>query len=552
MSILKKLVSWAACMPMAVLAIRPHLNGQAQKHIPVTGMTTGINKETGQRPVRWEVNALQSEGGPRWDLYIQGLVALRNRTETDERSHFSISGDTIRRMASSQILGSEIQRIAAKYSSHRNASAYKKAAQIFRLPYWDWAADPRLPLSCTWENITINGPRGRLTLRNPLYSYKWQTYPLDQGQFPDSLNWPPETTRASDGRGTFSPDAVNANLADVGEQLKEQVYRTFTSAESYDQMSSTANPAGISFEAPHNVVHNAVGGSFASVDVTSFDSLFMLHHANVDRLAALWTAIHFNATHMTKPYATEGLYATARGTNITALSPVKPFYRAANGNGTRNSTTFHTGLSVANIAAFGYTYPELVELDLMNGRDREQGRKAVIARINSLYGSGSNGNSSSSNGSSSSGADNNKNAGINPPKQREREEEEWFVEVAAERSELQLPCTIDIYIGEKRAGRMALLEMPVRGFAHSEISLQRTLRGLDMNTMIGHGGVEELLREQLRVEIKTGNEGAKIDAKSITSLELMLAAVAVTPRNSNEPGFPVYGDRSVYTKISLS
>lgn len=50
-------------------------------------------------------------------------------------------------------------------------------------------------------------------------------------------------------------------------------YHTFTSAESFDQMSSMMNPAGVSLEAPHDVVHNAVGGSFASLDITAFDSL---------------------------------------------------------------------------------------------------------------------------------------------------------------------------------------------------------------------------------------------------------------------------------------
>lgn len=38
-------------------------------------------------------------------------------------------------------------------------------------------------------------------------------------------------------------------------------------------MSSMADPEGLSLEAAHNIVHNAVGGSFASIDVTAFDPL---------------------------------------------------------------------------------------------------------------------------------------------------------------------------------------------------------------------------------------------------------------------------------------
>ncbi|OTA92859.1 hypothetical protein M434DRAFT_12067 [Hypoxylon sp. CO27-5] len=39
------------------------LDVQAQQPIPVTGMTTGINNRTGERPARWEINAPQAEGG---------------------------------------------------------------------------------------------------------------------------------------------------------------------------------------------------------------------------------------------------------------------------------------------------------------------------------------------------------------------------------------------------------------------------------------------------------------------------------------------------------
>lgn len=122
-----------------------------------------------------------------------------------------------------QVLGQEIQNIASKYHGHQNASAYKHAAQVFRIPYWDWAASARLPPSCAQQNITVNGPHGPLTLRNPLYSYRWQTYPLNQSQFPGSGDWPAETTRASNGKEDFSLGAVNANLTKVADELRDLV-----------------------------------------------------------------------------------------------------------------------------------------------------------------------------------------------------------------------------------------------------------------------------------------------------------------------------------------
>lgn len=190
----------------------------------------------------------------------------------------------------------------------------------------------------------------------------------------------------------------------------------------------------------------------------------MLHHANVDRLSALWMAVHFNATHQSESYATNGLYGTASGENITAGSPLKPFYQA-------NGRTFHTGLSVASLDTFGYTYPELEEL----GRDQDQGRKAVVSRINDLYGSANDGTGSAG--------------------------EEWFVEVSVNRSELVLPCNIGVYVGRNFAGRVALLGMPKQGLAHSEISLQRAIKSLGLN-MTDHAAVRKILREKLRVEMK--------------------------------------------------
>ncbi|KAI1106590.1 Di-copper centre-containing protein [Jackrogersella minutella] len=548
MSIIRRLIIWAAYGPRAVLTAQPQLDDQARQPIPVTGMTTGINNRTGERPARQEINILQNEGGPPWDLYIQGLAALQNKTETDELSHFSIAG--IHGLPHApfngvgpvpggsgggfcphgetqfvswhrpyvalfeQVLGAEVQRIAAQYSDHQNVSAYRDAGRVFRLPYWDWVLNPRLPPSCAQENITVNGPLGSLTIRNPLYSYRWQTYPLNQTQFPGSANWPGETTRASDGKSDFSLEVVNANIAAVAHQLRDQVYHTFANASTYDQMSSMADPAGISFEASHNLIHNAVGGSFASIDMTAFDSLFMLHHTNLDRLAAVWAAIHPNATYQSRSYSSGGLYAQARGENITAESPVKPFYRA-------DGKSFHTGISVASLHPFGYTYPELTEL---GSQEKTKGREAVISRINALYGG---------------------NCSVDDTYLRG---EEWFVKITANRSELELPCNIDVYVGGTFAGRMALLEMPTHGLAHAEIPLQRAVRDLGSSTT-DRAATGRVLLQQLRVRIEKDN-GFTTDAKNIASTELKLAAMDVIHRSS-ESELIKYGNKSVYTGILL-
>lgn len=108
-----------------------------------------------------------------------------------------------------------------------------------------------------------------------------------------------------------------------------------------------------SFESPHNNVHNAVGcanGTMYDLNWSAFDPVFMLHHANVDRLIALWQAIYYNSSIYTIADYESALYGTAAGT-VGGLTPLKPFYDV-NGN-------FHTSESVRNVSAFGYTYPEL-------------------------------------------------------------------------------------------------------------------------------------------------------------------------------------------------
>lgn len=525
-----KIIPWAVFASALTLAAPPRFDEHGQRPIPVTGMTTGIDNRTGERSTRWEINALEHEGGPRWDLYIQGLAALQNKTETDERSHFSLAG--IHGMPYvpyngvgpapggsgggfcphgegqfvawhrpylalyEQILGHEIQRIAAQYNnSHRNSSVYREAARAFRLPYWDWASNAQLPPSCAVLNVTVMSPSGPLTMRNPLYSYRWPTYPLNQTQFPGSAGWANETTRASDGNSDFSLDAVNANLAAVAGQLKDQVYRTFAYAETYDQMSSMADPEGLSLEAAHNIVHNAVGGSFASIDVTAFDPLFMLHHANVDRLAALWQAAHPNDTYQSQTYASGGLYGTARGENVTAESPVKPFYRA-------DGKTFHTGISTSSVEAFGYTYPELQGLG--SDQSHQQGGGGITWRINNLYGND---------------YDDAKLTG-----------QDWFVEVAVNRSELELPCNIDVSLGEVFAGRVALLSMPMHGLAYAKVPLQSSMRNLNLNK-IGRNAVERILRAQLRVDVRKGN-GSTVNTKGISGIKLNLAVMDVISHGS--------------------
>lgn len=101
----------------------------------------------------------------------------------------------------------------------------------------------------------------------------------------------------------------------------------------------------------------------------------MLHHANIDRLLAMWQTINYQNAMFNGTSISGGQFGTPKNTIITADSPLKPFFMADN-------VTFHTWKSVSNISVFGYTYPELPGFDL----PLESRASHVRAQVNYLYG----------------------------------------------------------------------------------------------------------------------------------------------------------------------
>ncbi|KAL8377308.1 hypothetical protein RB595_008138 [Gaeumannomyces hyphopodioides] len=413
---------------LLTLAQAPGLAFSQNQPVAVTGVTSGVNTATGQRPARLDINTLQNSG-PQWDLYILGLLRFQSQAEGDELSYFQIAGihgrpyiawNGVEAVAGGvnkgycphndiqfaawhrpylalyeQVLSGHVSDVASMYTGS-NAAAYQAAAATWRAPYWDWAADPALPQVASTPNITVNGPDGQVTVPNPLWSYKWQQYPLNSNWFPTSQDrnlwgWP-QTTRQPDGRGNSRINIVNSNLADVAKSLKDSVYSVLTRVTSYNTMATTAS-RGASFENPHNDVHTTMYAVMAYLDYSAFDPIFMLHHCNVDRYIAMWQAINYNNTFQTVAMATNGQFSTVRGSSVNGDSPLRPFYRDTNGN-------FHTGRSVANIAPFGYTYPEIDDWS----QGKEGTRAAVIAAVNSLYGGGLAGSQPTASSSSSSSA----------------------------------------------------------------------------------------------------------------------------------------------------
>jgi len=120
----------------------------------------------------------------------------------------------------------------------------------FRLPYWDWSSDPRVPPPFWGQG-------------NPL------DHPRDAGPNDRAL-----------------PEMVGQPVID-NVVLPETDFEQFASGESTTQRGGSF--LGPLEARPHNHVHNFIGGDMVTF-MSPRDPVFWLHHANVDRIWAMWNS----------------------------------------------------------------------------------------------------------------------------------------------------------------------------------------------------------------------------------------------------------------------
>lgn len=102
------------------------------------------------------------------------------------------------------------------------APTYRTAAKTLRVAYWDWAQTPALPEAISLETVTVNGPHGSLTMRNPLYSYYFNTFPFKSTYMRHGkLSAQNHTTRCPTADMMQNTTAVNVGLGTSN--LKAQV-----------------------------------------------------------------------------------------------------------------------------------------------------------------------------------------------------------------------------------------------------------------------------------------------------------------------------------------
>lgn len=192
---------------------------QSGSQLPVTGVSGAVAP-------RMEIRQLQSQAPNQYTLFVLALDQFEKQAQSGIGSYYQISGihgvprvnwDGVGQCSAcagadgycphgsilflgwhraylalfEQRLVAIAKNIANQYPAGTKATMVA-AANKLRLPYWDWAARPAsgntLPAAITNAQVTVNGPNGSKTLKNPLHHHHFtDTSKLVYTPF---RNWP--------------------------------------------------------------------------------------------------------------------------------------------------------------------------------------------------------------------------------------------------------------------------------------------------------------------------------------------------------------------------
>ncbi|PHH78497.1 hypothetical protein CDD80_6765 [Ophiocordyceps camponoti-rufipedis] len=346
---------------------------------------TGFKVAGDTIPVRRDINDVQEENGPQWDLYIQALNVMQNADTHDARSHFQVAGlhgfplvswnNTGPRTSApdqwggycphgepifltwhraytlmfEQIMVENAREIAKTYPNETRDD-YIQAAEVLRQPYWDWASDSDVPPSLVPANLSINTPQGRMDVQNPLAGYKFPENAL-KGEFGDFNPGPGGRQAVARCVKPLSfPESANSRMAT--QNWGEMIYDAFIYSRNFNEF-ATSRGGGLSLEEIHNAVHAEATcfGHFANPPYAAFDPIFPLHHANVDRFFAYWQVLNGQQAEFVDMYRGGSRWDWPEGQMVSPVSPLAPFWQA---NGMP-----HSPRTMTPISRFGYTYDGL-------------------------------------------------------------------------------------------------------------------------------------------------------------------------------------------------
>jgi tyrosinase len=237
---------------------------------------------------------------------------------------------------------------------------------------------------------TSSGKAETTTIANPLFQYSFTNADYRARYFVGFQAQTLTTLRNPADVRTSQNTVANANMINTYAARRQNTYNLF-SIPTFREFSNTAFTTGgtpnawTSVESVHNQVHAAVGGStpgmqghMSTVDYSSFDPIFWLHHVQVDRLIAMYQATHPGQV-VTPQNATAVFARRLRPGDLDTIdTPLWPF-RKPNGN----YFTSRDVSTASSIWQYGYEYAE-VPLSFKN-RPTADLRSFVIGRVNALY-----------------------------------------------------------------------------------------------------------------------------------------------------------------------
>ncbi|KAI1611775.1 hypothetical protein EDD36DRAFT_496654 [Exophiala viscosa] len=299
---------------------------------------------------------------------------------------------------------------------------YLDACEDFGIPYWDPFLPRRkilnkygypitkcgIPVIMSSKDVRIRTPRQPdqpIDAPNPLYTYKFAPGNLDWAEvaghpfrevFRDVINNPNmtlNTIRGPTPTGWTSHQYVNNTLTNAVSTahgpalpLGSKIYRILQGPPlSYTQMATSAYVAQAgpstnkenSLEGFHNDIHTMCGnggdgrtGHMGLTEYAAFDPIFWLHHANIDRIFAIWQALNPDTWSWDQRLLDSPTYVRAIGDRETSTSWLIPFRRkieedfdpfADPGSCPRRppKVEWWTSDALRRCSDMGYTYPEL-------------------------------------------------------------------------------------------------------------------------------------------------------------------------------------------------
>ncbi|EMD31424.1 hypothetical protein CERSUDRAFT_163071 [Gelatoporia subvermispora B] len=436
-----------------------------------------------------------------------------------------------------QELYDHANKIAETYTGS-DASEWQDAGRNLRSPYWDWAsydADKKLPEVLTLPTIRILTKHGNELVENPLYGYEFHTDdPISTFDWPFN-KWSRSLRHPKIGDSDPKNDmrSFQDEYTEACEQIRTQMYYCLVTLETWDSLSNhTANPdsrdiAG-SLEAIHDDMHVLIGGTkptghMADSTVSAFDPIFFLHHANLDRMLALWSALNPDVW-VSQGDQPHGTWTIPKNGTVDMTTDLAPFWNGP--------SSYWDSKFVRTTEALRYTYPEFNDIE---SNDPEEIKWLIFRKVNALYAPEDSVSAASSSKSLSG-------TSIH----------EWAVRIKFKKQELGASFSILVYLGETYVGRVSAFtareprrcancvrnaNVEIEGYVH----LTQAIRGkyqstifLDLQSTLG------CLKEDLSFRLRgTKKDGTAAKMNDLTSLKAM--TISYTVACGPFDGRPSYG-----------